>query len=1817
MKNDFLNTLKCIENSRDAVIHKMYVSNVGNRLREMETPSDIDCQRWPWELMQNAKDSISGTNRESVEVILDISENLVTFQHDGCAFNGKTYLALLYKYSEGKTNNTESTGRFGTGFLTTHSLSKVVKMEGPIIEEDGTICRFEVTMYRDGKNNEELIEGMKRMENEKKFWKNINPRWTKFKYILKTKRNRESSELGLYNFKINIVLTMLFNKKFKKIELNSKDINLIYEKKQEQQKEEENNIEIITYSLTNVYNKVKSKSRSFLHSTINEKSKELTEHFDKIRYLTVECALEINIEEPENKKIICDERSPCLFCSLPLVGSESHILPFILNSNDFEPSIERQEILLDGVEVKKDEKRNNIEIPTDVGINRYILKKSYELFDRIVKYCSDNKFKDLHLLSRGLKDIPNVNKYFDKKWYNENYMNDMREILYKYPIIYNSNDELSLIKSVNFPIYDNYDENFTKLYYELFKELYIKDENIDIPRYEESIKWSQYLWKNGLENNRIDIHKLIHKYNKSEHSFEFNNKFIRFIWENYKQLTFKEKVLINQENNYIIYDEKEFAQSINIPEDIIDCIEELGIKWKINHLHNEINSINIPKQHNIDYAINEIKNLIENNKEKSYKLVRYVDKNNKKRKTLYNLSKLLFKEKIGEIYIVQNFKDEIYNIADKYLIGKMLETAEKWNNYSEITINKDEYNCLLNFLYENNNKLFENKKLLPSINGDFYFLKDLYQDHNINDEIKNGALKYTDIKFNDKILHPKIKINNLNIKKYCTEHLLKEINKFLQEKLDSEEKIDISKILISFSPQLESNDINDKIIKKHNDIREIYNYEYKTFLKGEILETKVNTIWDNVDKNIMKDIQTKFQEKEIINEEIKNNYIQILNNYQNYFDFDKYSLIPNFYGVLLKISQLKDYNDIPEDIIDGIKTIFFKDLKEKSTCKGIRINKITKVTIHEIGDIIHQCFKNKENNLSFKYEFTYDLLKIIIKYIPKDEERKKRQVKLYNIFKLFDKSVEDMIEIDSDDNLYIDVNKGIIENINKKINDCKNVSNTKIFIDDIFKFINENKYILYPEKYNILPNQLGELKKIDELFIDNNILEELKDIISKYSNIRNSLMDKRITEFHDLNRIKTNEDIKKEINKLIEKKNELVIKKVIKLIPKGEGNLKQKHIKFIYESLFCEEKLEEKEIELDCSFWDKANEYVLKKCISFFKENKTLTLKDIHKNEEKALSILEILYLYIPPQLEENSKLKFIPNQYGTLLKYTELNEEKDLNQTFKNMLKYLFKYDISVILKHKKLELKLIKELSINNDIIEIISKGFQEKEFTNKYDEELQRTQLIEKATEFIKFYPKNKENNYVLKFIDCYKALTKEHFKEEEINTNLIYLWNKAIEILLIKILKKIKEDKNIKGTSTRIGIDEDKTIEKLNMFYSILFDPNLGKEINKYDILPNKKGFYKKLNEIYINTDIDDEMIKILSLLNEKKSFEYILIHPKIKLTTSHSHKCLKDIALVIDKEVKNNYEEIDKMYQNEKEVKINENVKKAFQILIQKWFKEHKSQMNLFEFTKNHLVDISIKILMDKATKNILENLLIEDPETLIEIIKFQNPFAPLLWWDESIIEEDISESSFNSANETRENSMIQQNNYNFINFLYNNNNLNNNLNNNHNNNLNNNLNNNPNNNHNNNYRNQNRNLNYNIGVVLRNRYTEGVKKYCKAQAYVYEKLLESNLFNEINWKDRLNDNEDGELVILPNGHRYKIKEVASNYNFIVKTKQNKEYKIIVKSGDSSRNNYLKFNFTSSQWESFKNEEKIIFAFVSLNLTNPQIKFSKKINLEEL
>ena len=252
----------------------------------------------------------------------------------------------------------------------------------------------------------------------------------------------------------------------------------------------------------------------------------------------------------------------------------------------------------------------------------------------------------------------------------------------------------------------------------------------------------------------------------------------------------------------------------------------------------------------------------------------------------------------------------------------------------------------------------------------------------------------------------------------------------------------------------------------------------------------------------------------------------------------------------------------------------------------------------DIGELIQEYFNEREKQ---KYK-TYEISKIIIKYIPIKEDIKKYQMRLYSLYKLFDKNIGDTIIIDSNDNLYKNINKDIIQYINEKINDCGYVYQTKQYIDDIYKFVNENSDILDANEYNILPNQSGELKKINDLYIDNEILDELKEIVGDYWNVKELLLDKRITEFKP-QKIMDNQKLKDKINDLIEK-NKFDIKKTLKLIPKNdkEDKIKQKDIKYIYEKLCCEQgrTIEEYEIDLEPAFWEKTNKCALAKIINCF-----------------------------------------------------------------------------------------------------------------------------------------------------------------------------------------------------------------------------------------------------------------------------------------------------------------------------------------------------------------------------------------------------------------------------------------------------------------------------------------------------------------------------------------------------------------------------------------------------------------------------------------
>lgn len=118
----------------------------------------ISSYRWIWELIQNAKDCPNPSGKIDIEILFDSTRRIVEFKHNGKLFSTKNIVYLIEQVStKDRTRNSESTGKFGTGFLTTNLLSPVVKISGLLHDDDDDkIAGFEVTLDRSGNTIDEL-----------------------------------------------------------------------------------------------------------------------------------------------------------------------------------------------------------------------------------------------------------------------------------------------------------------------------------------------------------------------------------------------------------------------------------------------------------------------------------------------------------------------------------------------------------------------------------------------------------------------------------------------------------------------------------------------------------------------------------------------------------------------------------------------------------------------------------------------------------------------------------------------------------------------------------------------------------------------------------------------------------------------------------------------------------------------------------------------------------------------------------------------------------------------------------------------------------------------------------------------------------------------------------------------------------------------------------------------------------------------------------------------------------------------------------------------------------------------------------------------------------------------------------------------------------------------------------------------------------------------------------------------------------------------------------------------------------------------------
>jgi len=85
--------------------------------------------RWIWELLQNARDT--APQNSQLRVSLSVEPEYLVFRHNGNPFTKEEIAHLIYHGST-KQMSKGHLGQFGTGFLSTHLISKKIKIQGQI-----------------------------------------------------------------------------------------------------------------------------------------------------------------------------------------------------------------------------------------------------------------------------------------------------------------------------------------------------------------------------------------------------------------------------------------------------------------------------------------------------------------------------------------------------------------------------------------------------------------------------------------------------------------------------------------------------------------------------------------------------------------------------------------------------------------------------------------------------------------------------------------------------------------------------------------------------------------------------------------------------------------------------------------------------------------------------------------------------------------------------------------------------------------------------------------------------------------------------------------------------------------------------------------------------------------------------------------------------------------------------------------------------------------------------------------------------------------------------------------------------------------------------------------------------------------------------------------------------------------------------------------------------------------------------------------------------------------------------------------------------
>jgi hypothetical protein len=402
------------------------------KLRAGVDASPTTPKRWVWELIQNAKDvNIGGKVRVRIEAGLDDADAHITFQHNGGAFSAENIRFLIEQVSsKDRTNDSTgrptTTGRFGTGFLTTHLLSERVIINGVTEGKGFSARKFKLSLNRSGQELDDIITAVQAAKDSLQDLDNKLPYAgyvpgafnTAFRYQLIDKTGKNVARAGLADLDICLPYTLAFVRELESVEYPNRLSSL----EEPEDAKVDGEVQILTATIADPDGFADPEI-----SSIAVVSRGLT-------------TVAVPVEQTANGLQILPlaPNVPRLFCDFPLLGTEAFPFPVIINNPTFNPTEPR-----DGIFLSKTERPN-----PQIDHNKSILKEALALYLMLLDFASENGWQNLHLLA-ATKIVTTELAKMDQAWYKAAILAPMRETLLRTSIVRTAANTLAPIQAAD------------------------------------------------------------------------------------------------------------------------------------------------------------------------------------------------------------------------------------------------------------------------------------------------------------------------------------------------------------------------------------------------------------------------------------------------------------------------------------------------------------------------------------------------------------------------------------------------------------------------------------------------------------------------------------------------------------------------------------------------------------------------------------------------------------------------------------------------------------------------------------------------------------------------------------------------------------------------------------------------------------------------------------------------------------------------------------------------------------------------------------------------------------------------------------------------------------------------------------------------------------------------------------------------------------------------------------------------------------------------------------------------------------------------